>query len=252
MIQDKRLIKSREASFNGSEQRHKKYRRESAYWIKLFIMLTLLPTFWGRNELYSMDILIDPCKSGTYLTIDSLYEYCKVPGECRRKYESEGKVALVKGVIDYLNIFDKTSSPNLPYQKFLMTNHEHSKSIEVWVTSDCSDLLFKKISVQKTLNPDSTVFIRGVLVGFDMPIMGACHRGLKLELTGNNSLTFDMNGDGRSEKGHHPVSREFDQRALAGSDRRSSCRVSIHRNQLFPDLFQDRLSFAAFKAINCL
>ena len=65
-------------------------------------MATSLLVFCGRNESYSMDILIDSCKSGTYLTIDSLYDYCKVPGECRRKYESEGKIALIKGFIDYL------------------------------------------------------------------------------------------------------------------------------------------------------
>ncbi|MFH0997161.1 MAG: hypothetical protein V1844_16945 [Pseudomonadota bacterium] len=141
-----------------------------------------------------MDIVIDPCKSDTYLTIDSLYDYCKVPGECRRKYESEGKIALIKGLVDYLNVFDKTNSPNLPYQKFLMTNNAHTQSIEVWVTSDRSDMVFRKIFRQKALNPDSTVFIRGVLVGFDMPIMGACRRGLKLELTGDNSLSFDLNG----------------------------------------------------------
>jgi hypothetical protein len=157
-------------------------------------MATFLLVFCGRNASYSMDTFIDPCKSGTYLTIDSLYDYCKVPGECLRKYESEGKDALVKGLIDYLNVFDKFNYPNLPYQKFMMTNHEHSKSMEVWITSECSALIFKKIFIQKALNPEATVYIRGVLVGFDMPIMGACHRGLKLELTGENSLSFDANG----------------------------------------------------------
>jgi len=141
-----------------------------------------------------MDILIDPCKSDTYLTIDSLFDYCKIPGECGRKYECEGKTALIKGFIDYNNIFDKTTYPNLPYQKFLMTNFKRNQTIEVWVSSAGSDAIFKKIFMQKALDPDSMVFIRGVLAGFDMPIMGTCHRGLKLELAGDKSISFDVGG----------------------------------------------------------
>jgi hypothetical protein len=200
MLYDKRIFKSKTSDFSGSGQLRSNKSRRSANLCKLFMMAMLLLISCGRNATYSMDTVIDPCKSGTYLTIDSLYDYCKVPGECRQKYEIEGKMALIKGVIDYLNVFDKTNYPNLPYQKFLMTNHEHTQSIEVWVTSDRSDLIFKEIFKQKALSPDSTVFIKGVLVGFDMPIMGACHRGLKLELTVETFLSFDVN---RAESGKY-------------------------------------------------
>ena len=140
-----------------------------------------------------MDNVIDPCKSETYLSIDSLYDYCNVPGPCGGKYESEGNVALVKGFIDYANIFDKSHFPNLPYQKFLLTNLERNKSLEVWVTADRSNLIFDKLFTQKSINPDSMAFIRGILVGFDMPMMGACHRGLKIEIACEKSLSFDVN-----------------------------------------------------------
>ena len=159
----------------------------------LFMTASLLPIFWERSTSYSMDDLIEPCKSKGYLTIDSLFDSCNVPGRCGRKYECEGKIAFVKGLIDHVNVFDKTHYPDLPYEKFLISNLERNKSLEVWVVSENSDLIFKKIFKQKTLHPDGAVFIRGVLVGFDMPIMGACHRGLKIKITDENALNFDGN-----------------------------------------------------------
>ena len=36
--------------------------------------------------------------------------------------------------------------------------------------------------------------VRGILAGFDMPIMGTCHRGLKLNLTGAMSVSYDDEG----------------------------------------------------------
>lgn len=160
---------------------------------KLFVML-----FWGLlliggSVSHSMDSRIEPCASGTYLTIDSLYDYCKIPGDCGRKIESEGKTALIKGYIDYVNVYDKTNYPNLPYQKFLITNDKHTKTMEVWVRSEFSEGVFDKIFKQEKLNPDWPVFVTGILVGFDMPVMGACHRGLKLDLTGQSALMFHSN-----------------------------------------------------------
>jgi hypothetical protein len=158
-------------------------------WVFLIVM-SLLVTF-ERNWAYSMENLIEPCKSGAYLEIESLYDYCQVPGKCGLKYEGEGNIVIIKGFIDYCNIVDKTNFPNLPYQKFLITNSNRTKSLEVWVTSEKSDLIFVKIFRQKTSNPNAAVFVRGVLAGFDMPIMGACHRGLKLEVSDEDNLRFD-------------------------------------------------------------
>ena len=160
---------------------------------KLFVMLFFCLFLIGGGESHSMDSWIDPCKLGTYLTIDSLYDYCKIPVDCTRKIQCEGKTALIKGYIDYINVYDKTNFPNLPYQKFLITNDKHNKSMEVWVSPEFSAGVFEKIFKQKKLNPDCPVFVTGILVGFDMPMMSACHRGLKLELTGESALMFHPN-----------------------------------------------------------
>jgi hypothetical protein len=162
--------------------------------LRLVIISILLMCFGTRNALSLMSAIINPCESGTYITIDFLFTYCGLPGICGKELACEGKTALVQGYIDYGNVFDKKAYPMLPYQKFLITNAEHSKTMEVWVVSDGSDAIFKKIAGKKASNPDSPVYVKGVLDGFDMPIMGACHRGLKLNLTAVASLSYD--GDG--------------------------------------------------------
>jgi hypothetical protein len=164
--------------------------------IGLVIVSILLVSFVAKDVLSIMDSIIHPCKSGTYITVDSLYAYCGLPGICGKKYECEGQTALIQGYIDYVNVFDKTAYPMLPYQKFLITNTEHSKTMEVWVVSEGSDAVFKKIAEKKVRYPDGPVYVKGILAGFDMPIMGACHRGMKLNLTAAASISYD--GDGLS------------------------------------------------------
>ena len=160
----------------------------------LVIVSILLVCFGAKDVLSLMDSIINPCKSGTYITIDSLYAYCGLPGICGKKLACEGQTALIQGYIDYGNVFDKTAYPMLPYQKFLITNAEHSKTMEVWVASEGSEAVFKKIAEKKACNPDGPVYVKGVLAGFDMPVMGTCHRGLKLNLTAATSISYD--GDG--------------------------------------------------------
>ena len=160
----------------------------------LVIVSILLVCFGAKDGLSLMDSIINPCKSGTYITIDSLYAYCGLPGICGKKMACEGQAALIQGYIDYGNVFDKTTYPMLPYQKFLITNAEHSRMMEVWVVSEGSEAVFRKIAEKKAGNPDGIVYVEGVLAGFDMAVMGTCHRGLKLNLTAATSISYD--GDG--------------------------------------------------------
>jgi hypothetical protein len=159
----------------------------------LVIVSILIVCFGAKNALSLMDSIINPCESGTYITIDSLFAYCGLPGICGKKLACEGQTALILGYIDYVNVFDKTAYPMLPYQKFLITNAEHSKTMEVWVASEGSEAVFKKIAGKKACNPAGPVYVKGVLAGFDMPIMGTCHRGLKLNLTAA-AISFDGGG----------------------------------------------------------
>lgn len=167
-----------------------------SFWRNLLLMTAVILLIrMGEKEVFSlMDSLIKPCTSGTYITIDSLHAYCKIPGDCGKKFACEDQSALIQGYIDYGNVFDRSTYPMLPYQKFWIINANHTKTIEVWVTSEGSEAVFRAIAEKKTVNPDGPVFVKGILSGFDMPIMGKCHRGLKLVLTGVKSISYP--GDG--------------------------------------------------------
>ena len=160
----------------------------------LVIISILLVFFDAKDVLSTMDSVIEPCKTGIYIAIDSLNAYCGLPAICGKELACEGQTALIQGYIDYENVFDKTAYPMLPYQKFLITNLERSKTMEIWVASEGSEAVFRKIAEKKAGNPDGPIFVRGILAGFDMPIMGTCHRGLKLNLTGAMSISYDGEG----------------------------------------------------------
>lgn len=167
--------------------------------ILLAVISIFLVNFFSKDALSLMDSIITPCKSGSYITIDSLYAYCGLPGVCGKKLDGEGQTALIQGYIDYNNVFDNTAYPMLPYQKFLIANATHGKTLEIWVASVGSDAVFKKIAENKVRNPDAPVYVKGVLAGFDMPVMGACHRGLKLNLTAADSLSYDVDGPSQTK-----------------------------------------------------
>jgi len=150
--------------------------------------------FWlfsAGEVLGMMDTMIAPCASGDYISIDSLYEYCKTVENCGKKIACEDQSVLIMGYIDYGNVFDKTNYPSLPYQKFLMTNSDRSQSIEVWVDCECSEAVFDRLFRQQTLDSGQVAYVRGTLAGFDMPVMGHCHRGFKINLIDGNSLSFN-------------------------------------------------------------
>ena len=164
----------------------------------LVIVSILLVCFGAKDGLSLMNSIINPCKSGTYITIDALYAYCGLPGNCGKKLACEGQTALIQGYIDYGNVFDKTTYPMLPYQKFLITNAEHSRTMEVWVVSEGSEAVFRKIAEKRASNPDGPIYVKGVLAGFDMPVMGTCRRDLKLNLVAATAISYD--DDGHSPK----------------------------------------------------
>lgn len=135
------------------------------------------------------EILLDICHGKHYITIKEFYDFCHVPGPCQQHSACEGKTALVKGVIDYGNVFDQQQYPQLPYEKFLIQDAQQHASLEVWATASDNSAIFKKIYQHQRV-PGKMVYIQGKVVGFDMPIMGACERGLRLEIDDAASIVF--------------------------------------------------------------
>ena len=145
----------------------------------------------GETDVFAlMDSIIAPCTSGSYITIDSFHAYCGIPGECGKKLSCEDQIAMIEGYIDYNNVFERSAYPMLPYQKFSMTNQNRTRTIEIWVNPEGSEAVFKVIAEKKTVNPDGPVFVKGLVSGFDMPVMGKCLRDMKLILSGEMSIKY--------------------------------------------------------------
>jgi hypothetical protein len=128
-------------------------------------------------------------KSCGYVSIEELHHYCDVPGPCGKRIHCEGEIARVKGYIDYDNVFDKKTYPQLPYEKFKIFD-DKGKSLEVWGVSTDNSKIFEKIYHEKSF-PGKMAFIRGVLIGFDMHITGTCHRGIKIEIEKADDIFFE-------------------------------------------------------------
>ena len=126
--------------------------------------------------------------SAQFLSVEEILYSCGIPGPCNVAMGCEGKIVRVRGYIDYDNIFDKERYPQLPYEKFTIRDRS-GKSIEVWIVTENSRDIFREINRHKSF-PETIAHVEGEVVGVDMPIMGMCHRGIKINLTGAEKLTF--------------------------------------------------------------
>jgi len=117
------------------------------------------------------------------------YQSLKFPGECGKTLAGEGQEICVAGYIDSRNVFDKTHYPRLPYEKFVLHDDQRDYSIEVWVESPESSLIFDKIHRQKDLDR-TLVYVTGTVSGFDMPVMERCTRGFKIILSNASHVRF--------------------------------------------------------------
>ena len=127
-------------------------------------------------------------KYSAYISVEEIFHECHIPGPCGQKMACEGEIGKVKGYIDYDNIFDKKNYPQLPYEKFKIFD-EKGKSLEVWTVSADNSDIFEKIYQNKSF-PWKMAFIKGVLVGVDMPIMGVCHRSIRMNIEKADDIIF--------------------------------------------------------------
>jgi hypothetical protein len=133
--------------------------------------------------------VISICKPDTYVSIEELYRFCHIPSPCGEKMQCEGKIARVKGYIDYTNVFHHTRYPQLPYEKFVIHDRKGS-SLEIWTVSNDNSGIFEKLFQHQPFS-EKIAFIQGTIVGFDMPAMGICHRGMKVTITKADDIYFE-------------------------------------------------------------
>jgi len=124
-----------------------------------------------------------------YMTVAELYQSCKVPAPCGKKLECEGRKVLVSGLIDWDNVFDKKTYPNLPYQKFTLHDEDSTTSIEVWADPTQENRIFDDIYQHRSRSQNRT-YVEGVVTGIDLPIMGPCKRMIRIDLGRGSSVSF--------------------------------------------------------------
>jgi hypothetical protein len=128
-------------------------------------------------------------KENTYLSVEELYNYCKLPAPCGKVMGCEGKTIRIRGYIDRKNIFFKEEYPQLPYEKFKMYDPESVKMIEVFVNPKAARGVYRMIQ-QQMKTSEKEVFVEGTISGFDMPVMGQCYRGIRVELEKSEDMKF--------------------------------------------------------------
>ena len=179
--------------------------KKKEYLVFVLLIFSAFMHGWCSAEAASlmkgkMTNLIPACEQGDYITLDELYNSCGIPGVCRHEMECEKKFALIEGYISYVNIWNKREYPWLPHSKFMIYNAERNINVEVRVDSDDADMIFEKIR-EHSGSPYDPVYIRGKLVGVDLPDMKTCHRDLIIVLFEAESIFF-IEAERQSDEAH--------------------------------------------------
>ncbi len=119
--------------------------------------------------------------------VTALLAQCGAPGPCGQALACEGKMLSVRDTIDPVNVFDRRRFPNLPYEKFSLTDRASGSTLEVWAASIAGDGMLQALQVVRGRSAE--VSVRGRAVGVDLPIASRCIRTIKLELASSHDLS---------------------------------------------------------------
>ena len=123
--------------------------------------------------------------SDTVLTIEALYRRFNVPTDCSASIDWAGKTVTLRGVLDAANIYDKAHYPNLPYEKFRLTD-AGGRSVEIWPDAGDNSAIFNKLSAR----PSDEATITGILEAVKLPISGGCKLGIKVVIDHADQIEF--------------------------------------------------------------
>lgn len=129
-------------------------------------------------------------KTPRIAAVDTVRAFYGAPGVCGQKLSGEGEWVQVIGFIDKDNIFDRLHYPQLPYEKFLLTNRARTSTLEVWVEGEHSGRVFADIW-DHMRQGKNVVVVGGILRGIDMPVMGPCKRDVQMVLHRDGWLSWE-------------------------------------------------------------
>ena len=123
------------------------------------------------------------------MTIDELYAYCGIPGDCSVPMPCGQEQCRITGFVSRINIWDQRLHPWLPESKFLLFNAVRTLNLEVRVPAAAAPHLFDTLAAQSE-DWDGAVTLTGTLVGIELPIMTGCHRALVILLAETGFLVI--------------------------------------------------------------
>jgi hypothetical protein len=123
-------------------------------------------------------------------TIPELAQLCGIPGTCGQPLACEGKMVWVQGWIDYSNVFDQRQYPHLDQEKFFLIDSNDDQKLDVFVQCRDNKGVFDVVHAHAEV-PELAVRVHGRIIGFDMPTMDQCRRGISLILTDSSGIVFD-------------------------------------------------------------
>jgi len=144
----------------------------------------------ARMALIAMMFAVAGCavaEGPAFTTVAGALRQCGVPGTCGQKLACEGKIISVTARVDATNIFERSHYPNLPQEKFTLTDATGSEALEVWATPPNRDVNLSALAAQAGRRIE--VSVRAIAVGVDLPIATRCTRTIHLELNSSSDLT---------------------------------------------------------------
>jgi hypothetical protein len=138
------------------------------------LMLSLATLGMGSNKAASAP-----------LSLEGLHLFCGLPLACDSPVAWEGKTVSVWGHLDPRNTFDKRNYPQLPYEKFRLTD-DQGRSVEIWALARDNRPIFEKLAQV----PGDEIVVQGRLAAIKMPVSGNCKTGVKMEIDDARQITF--------------------------------------------------------------
>jgi hypothetical protein len=154
---------------------HCGHRRRSGLEVGALLFLAVFTMGMGSNK----------SAPAAALSLEGLYAYCGLPAPCDAPVTWEGKSVAVGGRLDPANIFDKTNYPQLPYEKFRLTDGQ-GRSVEIYAQAKDNRPIFEKLARRTS----DEIVVRGRLAAFKMPIAGGCKTGVKVVIDAAEQITI--------------------------------------------------------------
>lgn len=132
-----------------------------------------------------------------YMTIAELGSFCAKLGHCDSRLCCEGKHVKVKGFVDRINIFNRKTAPNLPYQKFRILDspeipdsaNQQQDFLEIYPAPERVDAIFEKVDEAVSSTP-VLLGIHGQIKGFDAPTNMGVFRLYNLMVDGPDDIVI--------------------------------------------------------------